>query len=94
MADEILKRFGADPESAEKLAGDSAQGETILGIHGVSVTARETTAPSGIASRAELERHFAVHDTLSRRDRRHRTVELPKPVTSEVAERFNRLFGR
>jgi hypothetical protein len=43
--DEILKRFGADPESVEKLAGDAAKAEAVLGIHGVSVTARDTTAP-------------------------------------------------
>ena len=94
VADEVLKRFGTDPESAEKLAGDAAKAEAIIGIHGVSVTARETTATVGSATRSEIERHFTVHDTPSRRDKGHRTVELPKPVTLEVAEAFNRLFGR
>lgn len=94
MADEILKRFGTDPEPAEKLARDAAAAEAVLGIHGVSVTARDTTAPAGRASRADIEPHFPVRDTPTRRDPKHRTVELPKPVTREVADLFNRLFGR
>ena len=94
MPDEMLKRFGTDPEPAAKLADDAARADAVLGIHGVSVTARDTTAPAGRASRADVEAHFPVHDTPSRRDPRHRTVELPKPVTPEVAELFNRLFGR
>jgi len=92
--DEMLKRFGADPETASKLATAAAQAEAILGIHGVSVTARDITSPSGRAGRSEVEKHFRVHDTPSRRDPLHCTVELPNPVTVEVAELFNRLFGR
>jgi hypothetical protein len=91
---EVLKRFGADPESADRLAAQAAAAEAVLGVHGVSVTARETTAPSGMAARSDVESHFRVHDTPSRRDPLHRTVELPKPVTPEVADLFNRLFGR
>ena len=40
----------------------------------------------------EVEKHFRVHNTGN--DPLHRTVELPKPVTQEVADLFNRLFGR
>jgi hypothetical protein len=94
MADEQLKRFGTDPESADRLAEQAAKAEAVIGIHGVSVTARGTTAPAGAAPRSEVEKHFRVHDTPSRRDPLHRTVELPKPVTPEVAELLNRLFGR
>lgn len=95
MPDEVLKRFGTDPEPAEKLASDAAAAEAgAVAVHGVSVTARETNAPAGRAARAEVEKHFRVHDTPSRRDKRHRTVELPKPVTQDVADLFNRLFGR
>ncbi|AWM41117.1 hypothetical protein GobsT_02750 [Gemmata obscuriglobus] len=94
MADEQLKRFGTTAESAERLAQQAAAAETVLGIHGVSVTARDTNAPAGVAPRSEVEKHFPVHNTPSRRDPQHRTVELPKPVTPEVADRFNRLFGR
>jgi hypothetical protein len=94
VPDEMLKRFGTDPESAEKLAGDASKAEAVLGIHGVSVTGRPASAPAGEAARPDIEQHFRVHDTPSRRDPLHRTVELPKPVTPEVAELFNRLFGR
>lgn len=94
MPDETLKRFGTDPETAEKLAADAARAEAVLGFHGVSVTARDTTAPAGRALRSDVEIHFPIHDTPSRRDPTHRTVELPKPITPEVAELFNRLFGR
>lgn len=94
VPDERLKRIGVDPESVEKLAGDAAKSELILGIHGVSATARETTAPAGVADRSDIERYFRVHCTPTRRDKGHRTIELPKPVTAETADLFNRLFGR
>ena len=91
---EELKRFGTDPESAERLAEQAAAAEAKLGIHGVSVTARNTTAPAGRAPRDAVEKVFRVHNTRSGRDKLHRTVELPKPVTQDVADLFNRLFGR
>lgn len=91
-ADEILFRFGNEPESAQKLADDAARAEAVLGIHGVSVTARLPKLPAPSAPRSEIEKYFRVHHTG--RDPLHRTVELPKPVTPEVAELFNRLFGR
>jgi hypothetical protein len=94
MADEQLKRFGVDPESADRLAEQAAAAEAVLGIHGVSATARNTTSPAGVAFRSEVEKYFRVRDTPSRRDPLHRTIELPKPVTAEVAEVFNRIFGR
>lgn len=89
-----MKRLGTAPESAERLAAQAAAALSVLGIHGVSVTARDTTSPAGVANRSDVEARFPVHDTPSRRDPLHRTVELPQPVTSEVAEQFNRLFGR
>lgn len=93
-ADETLTRFGLDPEPADRLATQAAAAAGVLGIHGVSVTARATDAPGGRASRADVEQHFRVHATPSRRDARHRTVELPRPVTAEVADLFNHVFGR
>lgn len=91
---EELKRFGTDPESAGQLAEQAAAAEAKIGIHGVSVTTRDTNAPAGRASRDEVEKVFRVRNTPSRRDPLHRTVELPEPVTPEVADAFNRLFGR
>jgi|SRR5262245_28484961 len=92
-SDEALTRFGSAPETAKELTDQAARAESVIGIHGVSVTARPTIAPGGRARRADVEPHFLVHNTPTRRDKLHRTVELPQPVTEEVAERFNRLFG-
>ena len=90
--DEILIRFGNVPESVQKLADDSAKAEGVLGIHGVSVTARTPKWPAPAAKRSDVEKYFPVHNTGS--DPLHRTIELPKPVTQEIADLFNRLFGR
>jgi hypothetical protein len=94
LADEILKRLGTPRESASRLARKASEAEMILGIHGVSVTAGVPKGDVSEARRADVERVFPVHDTPTRADRLHRTVELPKPVTQEVADRFNQLFGR
>lgn len=79
MPEEVLKRFGTDPETVEKLSDDAAKAEAVLGIHGVSVTARATNAPASHAARSKIEMEFVVHETPSRRDKLHRTVELPSP---------------
>jgi len=91
---EVLTRRGVDPESARRLGRKADEAERVIGIYGVSVSAAESTDVAGRARRADVERHFRVHDTPTRADPLHRTVELPKPVTPEVAEQFNRLFGR
>ena len=91
--DELLKRFGTDSETAKRLGEQADMAERVLGIHGVSVTARNSTAPARSRLRSEVEQVFRVHDTPTRRDPFHRTVELPKPVTEDVSRRFNELFG-
>jgi hypothetical protein len=91
---EVLKRLGTSRESAARLARKAAEAERFLGIHGVSTSAGVPAAPASSAERADVEKHFRVHDTPTRGDPLHRTVELPKPVTPEVADLFNRLFGR
>jgi|SRR5579884_268105 len=91
---EVLKRRGTSRESAARLERKAAQAEAVLGIHGVSVTAGPETVPASQATRAAIEAVFRVHETPTRADPLHRTVELPKPVTQDVADRFNQLFGR
>ena len=91
---EILKRLGTSRESASRLGRKAADAEQVFGIHGVSVTAGTASVPAVSAAREEVERCFPVHDTPTRADPLHRTVELPKPVTQETADEFNRLFGR
>jgi hypothetical protein len=91
---ESLKRLGTSRESASRLARKAAEAEVVLGIHGVSVTAGTPIGAASIAERAEVERHFPVHTTPTYSDPLHRTVELPKPVTEDVAKKFNEVFGR
>jgi hypothetical protein len=91
---EVLKRLGTSRESAARLARKAAEAEQVLGIHGVSVTTGVATGSASTADRADVEKIFPVHDTPTRADRWHRTVELPKPITQETADQFNQLFGR
>jgi hypothetical protein len=91
---EVLKWLGTSRESAARLARKAAEAEQMLGIHGVSVTAGVATGSASTADRADVEIIFPVHDTPTRADRWHRTVELPKPITQEAADQFNQLFGR
>jgi len=92
--DERLKRLGISRESAARLARKAAESELYLGIHGVSVTAGIPVGPASEADRLAVEGLFPVHETPTRADPFHRTVELPNPVDQAVADHFNRLFGR
>jgi len=95
--DETLHRMGEDRESPGRLGRKAAEAEAVMGIHGVSVSAappKDPTIPVSTASRSQVETVFTVHDTPTRNDPHHKTVELPKPVTPQVAADFNRLFGR
>ena len=91
---ESLKRLGTTRESAARLARKAAEAERVLGIHGVSVTAGNPIGPASAADRETVEKSFTVHETPTRADSFHRTVELPKPLTQDVADLFNQLFGR
>ena len=66
----------------------------MIGIHGVSVSGARPTSPASHAARKRIEEQFKVHDTPTRNDPLHKTVELPKPVTQAVADLFNSIFGR
>jgi hypothetical protein len=88
---EILHRSPERQESRQRLARKAAEAETSLGIHGVSAFSTPMPWPHSRAARTFVEQHFKVHNTLGPT---HRTIELPKPVTDEVAALFNRVFGR
>lgn len=96
MADEpeVLKRLGTSRESVARLSRKAAEAEAALGIHGVSVTAGTSRGPASTAPRETVEQHFRIHDTPTRADPLHRTVELPKPIIQQTADLFNQLFGR
>ncbi|MDC3378680.1 hypothetical protein OAX78_00170 [Planctomycetota bacterium] len=61
--------------------------------YGVSATTKESPS-SARARRSAVEEHFRVLDTPTTLNPHHKTIELPKPVTQEVADTFNSLFGR
>jgi hypothetical protein len=92
--DPHLIRFGKGPESAEQLAADAAQAEKAGLPHGVST--KQVGRVSGTdnahrsAPKSEVEKHFTVTQTGNKAT--HHTVELPKPVTPEVAKKFNAVF--
>jgi hypothetical protein len=93
-ANELYRRVKGN-ESLTRLTNKAAEAEDKIGIHGVSVS--ETKPPKNVdyrtALRSELEQHFPVHDTPSRIDPGHKTIELPNPVTPESVRIFNKLFG-
>jgi hypothetical protein len=94
---EVLRRRGKSRESVGRLQRKAAEAEeSNIGIHGVWVSAAEPSPNEEVsnATRIDVEKIFRVHETPTRSDPLHRTVELPKPITPEVAEQFNRLFGR
>jgi RHS repeat-associated protein len=87
-------RFGKAAESAEKLGADAAKAEKAGLPHGVSVKAQDRVSHADmanhrVATKAEAKAQFNVTQTGREP---HHTVELPKPVTDEVAKRFNEVF--
>lgn len=93
--DTKIFRKGTSKESPTRLNRKAQEAENSnLGIHGVSGSKTKTPGCSS-ASCSDLEAAgFKVHQTPSRRDPNHVTVELPKPVTKDDATRFNDVFGR
>jgi len=98
----LFYRFGTSYESATRLGKQAELAEAsaigklrITGLHGVSVTA---SVPEIAASGATLEAieaaGFRLVYTPTGLDTLHHTLVLPKPVTKEVADAFNGLFGR
>ena len=85
-------RFGLEPETAASLEEDCEAAVSAGFPHGVSVTTHTERIDAAKASRKDVELYFAVTKTGRRAS--HYTVELPHPVTDEVAARFNAVFGR
>ncbi len=106
---DLLVRRGMAWESAKRLAAQSIQAE-IAGAasngvplgHGVSVTSPEANAmlardPADAveATRKAFEdAGFEVRYTPTRKDTDHHTVQLPKPVSAEIAAKFNDVLRR
>lgn len=94
---EQLTRYAGGKESATRL-GRLAQ-ESLEnpeeGIHGISTTAGEVNPDRAFSTlpREVVEQNFPVHDTPFEADPLHRTVELPNPVTPDIAKIWNQMWG-
>ncbi|MBF0492843.1 MAG: hypothetical protein HQM15_08690 [Deltaproteobacteria bacterium] len=93
-----LHRFGSSKESVRRLnrMSQEAENDPNTKIHGVSVSENKPTDGREIstAQKNEVEKYFKVHDTPKKWDTGHKTLELPKPVTQQITDLYNRLFGR
>ena len=94
---ESLTRYAGGKESATRLgrlAQESLENAEEM-IHGISTTAGEVNPEraSSTLARDVVEQNFPVHDTPTGADPLHRTVELPNPVTPEVAKAWNQMWG-
>ena len=93
-----VKLFRRGPhDSKETLSKQAAIAENspIIGTHGVSVSTNPAPRQPGQVVRCATARDceaagFAVRKTG--KDPDHYTVELPKPITSEIARMWNALF--
>jgi hypothetical protein len=107
--EDLLVRRGIRWESAKRLAGQAARanqgGIAVNGVpygHGISVSspesnnqlARDPSDAVQATRQAFEEAGFEVRYTPTIHDDDHHTIQLPKPVTEEVATRFNQILGR
>ncbi len=88
-------RFGKGAESAESLAAQAVKAEKAGFPYGVSVKAQERVSAADrikhrVADQAEAKSAF--NTTQTGNNPNHHTVELPKPVTEKVAQKFNEVY--
>jgi hypothetical protein len=86
-----LTRFGKDFESREKLAADAAKAQANGFPHGVSAIG-DATKSGSVANYEDVANNFNVIKTGNNPS--HYTIELPNPVTDDVTDTFNKVFGR
>ncbi|MBK6729145.1 MAG: hypothetical protein IPG63_18460 [Xanthomonadales bacterium] len=92
----VIYRRGDSAETATRPERKASEAEASnIGIHGVSGSTTKPSGPCSSATCGALESAgFNVHPTPTRADPNHVTIELPKPVTKPVAEKFNEVLGR
>src|SRR5262249_38139270 len=98
----LFYRFGSSYETATRLGRQAATAEQaeigtlrLSGLHGVSVSQTVPAVAAGSATREAIEAAgFSLVHTPTIADPLHHTLLLAKPVTKEVADVFNALFGR
>lgn len=97
MTPECTGRESVATATREQFTGqerDTRGSDYVRGTTTRSRVAQPTTRASSEASRSAVEAQFVVHNTPTASDPLHHTVELPKPVTRQIADWFNKLFGR
>ena len=93
---EVLTRYATGKESVGRLTrqAELSLNNPLEKVHGVSTTAGAPTREGyKQLPRSVVESRFPVHNTPMPNDPLHRTVELPRPVTREVADKWNELWG-
>jgi RHS repeat-associated protein len=89
-----LIRFGNEVETVESLAIQAAKAEAAGFPHGVSTMLKNKVKGSDLLHKSALmndvKKAFKVIQTGN--NKKHYTVELPKPVTKESTKVFNKLF--
>jgi hypothetical protein len=75
------------------LAGQAAEAETKIGLHGVSVRLGSGFKREGATATREAleEAGFTLEKTGA--DPKHYTAVVPKPVTQKVADAWNKVWG-
>ena len=87
--------FRRGPHDSKALLESQAQaGEKALGVHGVSVSTSPTAKAGQVVRCATCSSVEAAGFKVKQtgKDVNHHTVELPKPVTPDVARTWNELF--
>jgi hypothetical protein len=87
-----LYRNGIEAESAESLARQSSDAAAAGFPHGVSAFSKSSRPDAMVANGTDVAELFQIVKTG--KNEFHFTIELPNPVTQEVADAFNALFGR
>ncbi|MCP3974181.1 MAG: RHS repeat protein, partial [bacterium] len=90
-----LVRFGAGPESKERLAKESALAESRNLPHGVSTALRKRISGTDLthkSARLSVARSVFPGTRQTGKKKSHYTVVLPNPVTDGVAALFNLTF--
>lgn len=81
-------------DSQKQLESQAKAAEEKIEVHGVSVSTSSAARDGQVVRCATVAAceaaGFKVHKTG--RDPNHHTVELPKPVTPEIARKFNDVF--
>lgn len=95
-AEKILYRRGTYDTLKLLQSQAKAAEKSNIGIHGVSVSMNPAAKPGQVVRCATCSAikaaGFKVHPTGVASDPLHHTVELPKPVTPDVARKWNELF--